>query len=225
MGGSGLQGYCREAGLSLAIWVPYTAPQASLPQGWETRAGRGHFWGSCRPRVGWGIGRGLGAARCASLAPAPAPAMLLGGKGLGEGRPGRLPHGPGLNEQEEELKRGLKRLYPAVDEQETPYIGLSQNNLRVHYKGESPARRGAPALDWMQDPSPPAPRATGPGAPPWSELAIVSIYRHTYPGGEGALHSSPLGPLAHEFLRNILRLIQIGERWQHKSYNLGAKEG
>ena len=41
----------------------------------------------------------------------------------------------------------LKMLYPAVNEEETPlprswspkdkfnYIGLSQNNLRVHYKG------------------------------------------------------------------------------------------
>lgn len=41
----------------------------------------------------------------------------------------------------------LKMLYPMVDEEETPlprswspkdkynYIGLSQNNLRVHYKG------------------------------------------------------------------------------------------
>lgn len=41
----------------------------------------------------------------------------------------------------------LRRLYPAVDEDETPlprywspkdkfnYIGLSQGNLRVHYKG------------------------------------------------------------------------------------------
>uniref|UniRef100_A0A670I7R8 Uncharacterized protein n=1 Tax=Podarcis muralis TaxID=64176 RepID=A0A670I7R8_PODMU len=49
--------------------------------------------------------------------------------------------------REKELKRRLKRLYPAVDEQETPlprswspkdkfsYIGLSQNNLRVHHKG------------------------------------------------------------------------------------------
>uniref|UniRef100_A0A670JSB3 Uncharacterized protein n=1 Tax=Podarcis muralis TaxID=64176 RepID=A0A670JSB3_PODMU len=49
--------------------------------------------------------------------------------------------------REKELKRRLKRLYPAVDEQETPlprswspkdkfsYIDLSQNNLRVHYKG------------------------------------------------------------------------------------------
>lgn len=43
----------------------------------------------------------------------------------------------------------LKLLYPAVDEEKTPlprawsakekynYIGLSQNNLRVHYKGKS----------------------------------------------------------------------------------------
>lgn len=52
-----------------------------------------------------------------------------------------------LNEQEKELNQRLRRLYPAVNETETPlprswspkdkfsYIGLSQNNLRVHYKG------------------------------------------------------------------------------------------
>lgn len=52
-----------------------------------------------------------------------------------------------LNEQEKELNQRLRRLYPAVNESETPlprswspkdkfsYIGLSQNNLRVHYKG------------------------------------------------------------------------------------------
>lgn len=52
-----------------------------------------------------------------------------------------------LNEQEKELNQRLQRLYPAVNESETPlprswspkdkfsYIGLSQNNLRVHYKG------------------------------------------------------------------------------------------
>lgn len=50
-------------------------------------------------------------------------------------------------QQEHELNERLKRLYPAVNEEETPlprswspkdkysYIGLSQNNLRVHYKG------------------------------------------------------------------------------------------
>lgn len=55
-----------------------------------------------------------------------------------------------LNEQEKELNQRLQRLYPAVNESETPlprswspkdkfsYIGLSQNNLRVHYKGMSP---------------------------------------------------------------------------------------
>ncbi|GAA6089956.1 ran-binding protein 10 isoform X1 [Tachysurus ichikawai] len=53
---------------------------------------------------------------------------------------------PALNDQEQELNERLKRLYPAVNEEETPlprswspkdkysYIGLSQNNLRVHYK-------------------------------------------------------------------------------------------
>lgn len=49
--------------------------------------------------------------------------------------------------QERELNERLRRLYPAVNEEESPlprswspkdkysYIGLSQNNLRVHYKG------------------------------------------------------------------------------------------
>uniref|UniRef100_A0A8C9L4P9 Ran-binding protein 10 n=1 Tax=Pavo cristatus TaxID=9049 RepID=A0A8C9L4P9_PAVCR len=60
------------------------------------------------------------------------------------------PHGgdtaaPGPPE-EQELSRRLRRLYPAVNQEETPlprswspkdkynYIGLSQGNLRVHYK-------------------------------------------------------------------------------------------
>lgn len=52
-----------------------------------------------------------------------------------------------FNYQERELNERLRRLYPAVNEEETPlprswspkdkysYIGLSQSNLRVHYKG------------------------------------------------------------------------------------------
>uniref|UniRef100_A0A670K2D3 RANBP10 n=1 Tax=Podarcis muralis TaxID=64176 RepID=A0A670K2D3_PODMU len=82
-------------------------------------------------------------ATAASAGPMPA------GSGGGSSAPAPFPHGgdPALNEQEKELKRRLKRLYLAVDEQETPlprswspkdkfsYIGLSQNNLRVHYKG------------------------------------------------------------------------------------------
>ena len=49
----------------------------------------------------------------------------------------------------------LKRLYPAVNEEKSPlprawspkekynYIGLSQNNLRVHYKGKFLSRFGS----------------------------------------------------------------------------------
>lgn len=61
-----------------------------------------------------------------------------GGAGVGLPSPG-----------EQELSRRLQRLYPAVNQHETPlprswspkdkynYIGLSQGNLRVHYKGIS----------------------------------------------------------------------------------------
>ncbi|GFN79194.1 ran-binding protein 10 [Plakobranchus ocellatus] len=52
----------------------------------------------------------------------------------------------------------LKQLYPAVDEQTTPlprtwspkdkytYIGLSQNNLRVHYKGVGKSHKDAASV-------------------------------------------------------------------------------
>ena len=55
--------------------------------------------------------------------------------------------GDGQNKAPEQPPDYLKTLYPAVNEEETPlprswspkdkfnYIGLSQNNLRVHYKG------------------------------------------------------------------------------------------
>lgn len=55
---------------------------------------------------------------------------------------------------EQELSRRLQRLYPAVNQHETPlprswspkdkynYIGLSQGNLRVHYKGNGLSRCG-----------------------------------------------------------------------------------
>lgn len=63
-----------------------------------------------------------------------------------------------LNEQEKELNQRLRRLYPAVNENETPlprswspkdkfsYIGLSQNNLRVHYKGMTLSNTPSSAL-------------------------------------------------------------------------------
>lgn len=65
-----------------------------------------------------------------------------------------------LNEQEKELNQRLRRLYPAVNENETPlphswspkdkfsYIGLSQNNLRVHYKGMPAGHTQHSALYW-----------------------------------------------------------------------------
>ena len=52
------------------------------------------------------------------------------------------------NKYEEKFPDLLKELYPSVNENETPlprhwsakdkwnFIGLSQNNLRVHYKGK-----------------------------------------------------------------------------------------
>lgn len=71
-------------------------------------------------------------------------------KDMAELGAGSLPLGDpaAFNYQEQELNERLKRLYPAVNEEETPlprswspkdkysYIGLSQNNLRVHYKGQ-----------------------------------------------------------------------------------------
>uniref|UniRef100_A0A8C2YVS4 RAN binding protein 10 n=1 Tax=Cyclopterus lumpus TaxID=8103 RepID=A0A8C2YVS4_CYCLU len=72
---------------------------------------------------------------------------------------GSLPLGdPAFNYQEHELNERLKRLYPAVNEEETPlprswspkdkysYIGLSQNNLRVHYKGHGKNHKDAASV-------------------------------------------------------------------------------
>lgn len=70
------------------------------------------------------------------------------GDSSGGGTGGGLPS-PG----EHELSQRLQRLYPAVNQHETPlprswspkdkynYIGLSQGNLRVHYKGIVPSDR------------------------------------------------------------------------------------
>lgn len=71
------------------------------------------------------------------------------GDSSGGGAGGGLPS-PG----EQELSRRLQRLYPAVNQHETPlprswspkdkynYIGLSQGNLRVHYKGMGLGEKG-----------------------------------------------------------------------------------
>uniref|UniRef100_A0A8C6ZYW2 RAN binding protein 9 n=1 Tax=Nothoprocta perdicaria TaxID=30464 RepID=A0A8C6ZYW2_NOTPE len=89
--------------------------------------------------------------------------------------------------QEKELKRRLKRLYPAVDEQETPlprswspkdkfsYIGLSQNNLRVHYKGHGKTPKDAASVRATH----PIPAACGIY---YFEVKIVSKGRDGYMG-------------------------------------------
>ncbi|KAJ6664528.1 hypothetical protein lerEdw1_007185 [Lerista edwardsae] len=107
----------------------------------------------------------------------------------GSSAPAPFPHGgdPALNEQEKELKRRLKRLYPAVDEQETPlprswspkdkfsYIGLSQNNLRVHYKGHGKTPKDAASVRATH----PIPAACGIY---YFEVKIVSKGRDGYMG-------------------------------------------
>ncbi|KAJ7401792.1 Ran-binding protein 9 [Pitangus sulphuratus] len=108
--------------------------------------------------------------------------------GSGSSAPAPFPHGdPALNEQEKELKRRLKRLYPAVDEQETPlprswspkdkfsYIGLSQNNLRVHYKGHGKTPKDAASVRATH----PIPAACGIY---YFEVKIVSKGRDGYMG-------------------------------------------
>ncbi|KAG7455345.1 hypothetical protein MATL_G00255720 [Megalops atlanticus] len=92
-----------------------------------------------------------------------------------------------LNEQEKELNQRLRRLYPAVNEQETPlprswspkdkfsYIGLSQNNLRVHYKGHGKTPKDAASVRATH----PIPAACGVY---YFEVKIVSKGRDGYMG-------------------------------------------
>ncbi|KAF4013727.1 hypothetical protein G4228_004691 [Cervus hanglu yarkandensis] len=92
-----------------------------------------------------------------------------------------------VKELEKELQRRLKRLYPAVDEQETPlprswspkdkfsYIGLSQNNLRVHYKGHGKTPKDAASVRATH----PIPAACGIY---YFEVKIVSKGRDGYMG-------------------------------------------
>ncbi|XP_041101230.1 ran-binding protein 9-like isoform X1 [Polyodon spathula] len=92
-----------------------------------------------------------------------------------------------LNEQEKELNKRLRRLYPAINEQETPlprswspkdkfsYIGLSQNNLRVHYKGHGKTPKDAASVRATH----PIPAACGIY---YFEVKIVSKGRDGYMG-------------------------------------------
>ncbi|KAM4734531.1 ran-binding protein 10 isoform 1-T1 [Anableps anableps] len=90
-------------------------------------------------------------------------------------------------QQEQELNERLKRLYPAVNEEETPlprswspkdkysYIGLSQNNLRVHYKGHGKNHKDAASVRATH----PIPAACGIY---YFEVKIVSKGRDGYMG-------------------------------------------
>uniref|UniRef100_A0A8C8H986 Ran-binding protein 10 n=1 Tax=Oncorhynchus tshawytscha TaxID=74940 RepID=A0A8C8H986_ONCTS len=92
---------------------------------------------------------------------------------------------PAFNYQEHELNERLKRLYPAVNEEETPlprswspkdkysYIGLSQNNLRVHYKGHGKNHKDAASVRATH----PIPAACGIY---YFEVKIVSWDKHSY---------------------------------------------
>ncbi|KAG5848482.1 hypothetical protein ANANG_G00098910 [Anguilla anguilla] len=94
---------------------------------------------------------------------------------------------PAFNYQERELNERLKRLYPAVNEEETPlprswspkdkysYIGLSQNNLRVHYKGHGKNHKDAASVRATH----PIPAACGIY---YFEVKIVSKGRDGYMG-------------------------------------------
>ncbi|CAL1580686.1 unnamed protein product [Knipowitschia caucasica] len=92
-----------------------------------------------------------------------------------------------LNEQEKELNQRLRRLYPAVNENESPlprswspkdkfsYIGLSQNNLRVHYKGHGKTPKDAASVRATH----PIPAACGVY---YFEVKIISKGRDGYMG-------------------------------------------
>uniref|UniRef100_A0A8P4K9T5 RAN binding protein 9 n=1 Tax=Dicentrarchus labrax TaxID=13489 RepID=A0A8P4K9T5_DICLA len=97
------------------------------------------------------------------------------------------PWNSALNEQEKELNQRLRRLYPAVNESETPlprswspkdkfsYIGLSQNNLRVHYKGHGKTPKDAASVRATH----PIPAACGVY---YFEVKIISKGRDGYMG-------------------------------------------
>jgi hypothetical protein len=99
---------------------------------------------------------------------------------------GRSAMDPQLETQNVVVDR-LKRLYPAVNEDKSPlprawspkekynYIGLSQNNLRVHYKGHGKTHRDAASVQATH----PIPAACGLY---YFEVKIVSKGRDGYMG-------------------------------------------
>ncbi|XP_062477278.1 ran-binding protein 10 isoform X4 [Pezoporus occidentalis] len=103
--------------------------------------------------------------------------------GISHGGDAALPCPP----EEQDLIRRLRRLYPAVNQEETPlprswspkdkynYIGLSQSNLRVHYKGHGKNHKDAASVRATH----PIPAACGIY---YFEVKIVSKGRDGYMG-------------------------------------------
>uniref|UniRef100_UPI00358FCA50 ran-binding protein 9-like n=2 Tax=Myxine glutinosa TaxID=7769 RepID=UPI00358FCA50 len=97
------------------------------------------------------------------------------------------PGEPAMSFQDREMSERLRRLYPAVNEDETSlprswspkdkfsYIGLSQNNLRVHYKGHGKTPKDAASVRATH----PIPAACGIY---YFEVKIVSKGRDGYMG-------------------------------------------
>uniref|UniRef100_A0A8B9F0R7 Uncharacterized protein n=1 Tax=Amazona collaria TaxID=241587 RepID=A0A8B9F0R7_9PSIT len=131
--------------------------------------------------------------------------------------------GGGRSRDEKELKRRLKRLYPAVDEQETPlprswspkdkfsYIGLSQNNLRVHYKGHGKTPKDAASVRATH----PIPAACGIY---YFEVKIVSKGRDGYMGiglSAQGVNMNRLPGMFQFSLHKLLMLVNCGSSFKY----------
>ncbi|KAI2579210.1 RANBP10 isoform 8 [Pan troglodytes] len=134
------------------------------------------------------------------------------GDSSGGGAGGGLPS-PG----EQELSRRLQRLYPAVNQQETPlprswspkdkynYIGLSQGNLRVHYKGHGKNHKDAASVRATH----PIPAACGIY---YFEVKIVSKGRDGYMGIGLSAQGVNMNRLPDPTSRNLSSLLQVQQR-------------
>uniref|UniRef100_A0A3B4AY42 Uncharacterized protein n=1 Tax=Periophthalmus magnuspinnatus TaxID=409849 RepID=A0A3B4AY42_9GOBI len=135
-----------------------------------------------------------------------------------DGEPGACQPGPGDGlrsvPQEKELNQRLRRLYPAVNENETPlprswspkdkfsYIGLSQNNLRVHYKGHGKTPKDAASVRATH----PIPAACGVY---YFEVKIISKGRDGYMGIGLSAQGVNMNRLPGGALVNISEIIRV----------------
>ncbi|XP_022094479.1 ran-binding protein 9-like isoform X1 [Acanthaster planci] len=123
----------------------------------------------------------------------------------------------GQNNENVDPSDRLKQLYPAVNEEETPlpriwnsrnkstFIGLSQNNLRVHYKGVGKTHKDAASVTTAH----PIPASTGIY---YFEVTIISKGRDGYMG---------IGLSTEDFVNNMNRL----PGWDKHSYGYHGDNG